>query len=123
MRLVMQGTDANKGVSEANGGSAARDYPEMAARKVMLATIGALASAYDTAEETCDRLVERGEAAREEWEHRSQEMREENRATRSRMRNYVRDLFGSVLDTVDFPSKHDVDAIQVKLNLVNRKLD
>lgn len=96
---------------------------EDAARRAVLAGIGVVASACDTAESTFDRFVSRGEQVRDDWQARTDEVRQRNLGARGRMRESVRTVLDSVFDTVNVPSKTDIDAVNVKLNVLNRKLD
>lgn len=99
------------------------EQTEGTVKRVVLAGIGAAASAYDTAEDTFDRFVDRGQRAQEEWQGRANDVRRRNAGARWRLQEYFRDAMGSMLDSLNIPSKTDVDTINVKLNIVTRKLD
>jgi poly(hydroxyalkanoate) granule-associated protein len=93
------------------------------AERLILAGLGALASAIDSAEETFDRFVDRGAQVQEEFEERAEEVRRQNAGTRGRMREYCRGAMDAFLDGLNVPSKADVDTINVKLNILTRKID
>lgn len=96
---------------------------EYAARRAVLAGIGAVATACDNAETMFDRLANRGERVRQEWRDRTDEMRRQNMGVGGRMRESVRTVMDSVFDSLNVPSKTDIDAVNVKLNLLNTKID
>lgn len=93
------------------------------ARRTVLAGIGAVATACDTAEETFDRLVDRGQQVQAEWQGRTEQFRRQNAGATGRFRDYFRSAMDAFLDGLNVPSKADVDTINVKLNIVTRKLD
>ena len=97
--------------------------PGSIAERVMLASIGVVASACDTAEERFDRFVNRGQQARDDLQSRSEDVRRQNWRARNRARDYFRGAMDMVLDTFNVPSRTDVDTINVKLNILTRKLD
>lgn len=96
---------------------------EGAAKRTVLAGIGAVAVACDQANERFEQLVERGEQVREEWQGKADDIRQQNAGTRSRVRTYLRDAMDVVLNNFNMPSKGDIDTINVKLNILSRKLD
>jgi poly(hydroxyalkanoate) granule-associated protein len=93
------------------------------ARRLVLAGIGAVASVVDTAEQSFDQFVERGEQVRSEWRDRADEVRHQNVGARGRVRDYFRTAMDTFLDGINVPNKADVDTINVKLNILSRKLD
>ncbi|MGI8968964.1 MAG: phasin family protein [Chloroflexota bacterium] len=92
-------------------------------RRVFLAGLGAVAEVRDTVERTVDRLIDRGAQAQEDLRERSQEMRRQRSASRNRIRDLFRSTMDGVLDTISVPSKGDMDTINVKLNILTRKID
>ena len=93
------------------------------ARRAFLAGIGAVALARDNAQETLDRLVVRGEQVQHEWQDRAERVQRQNAGARGRMRDSFRAAMDAFLDAVNVPNKSDVDTINVKLNILSRKLD
>ncbi len=89
-------------------------------RKVMLASIGAVAIAQEEAEDLINRLVERGEIAREEGRKLMQDMM-------AKRREKVEDRFDtrvqSALQKMNVPTKDDLKAVEKKLVELNKKLD
>ncbi|MGH2442044.1 MAG: phasin family protein [Chloroflexota bacterium] len=92
-------------------------------RRFALAGIGALAAACDSAEQTFDRLVDRGEQAQSDLQDRGDVVRRRNARAGGKMREYVRDAVDSVFENLNLPNKTDVDTINVKLNVLTRKIE
>lgn len=99
------------------------EQAEDRARRFMLAGIGAVATACDTAGQTYDRFADRGARVQQEWQERADEIRQQNMGARSRLGEYLRSGMDVFLNTMNIPSKGDIDTINVKLNIVSRKLD
>lgn len=99
------------------------DRAEEAARRVMLAGLGAAALAFDTAEDTFDRLVDRGQQVQDDLEERAREARSGRLIRRTRLGSAFRNAMDAFLDTLAIPNKADVDTINVKLNILTRKID
>jgi poly(hydroxyalkanoate) granule-associated protein len=99
------------------------DRAEETARRMMLAGLGAVAMAVDAAEDTFDRLVDRGERVQSELEERAREARRGRLMRRSRLGNAFRNAMDAFLDTLAVPNKADIDTINVKLNILTRKID
>jgi polyhydroxyalkanoate synthesis regulator phasin len=96
---------------------------DITARQLVLAGIGAVALAYDTANETFARLVGRGQAVTTRVQERADEMKKKNVVSRNRVGEYARTGMDVLLNSLNLPSKGDVDTINVKLNMVVRKMD
>src|SRR5436305_12276535 len=104
---------AREGAQDVNGN----------ARRVWLAGIGVAATACDVAADQFDRFVQRGQRVRQDMQERADEIRRNNTGTRGRMRDYFRQTMDAFLDGVNVPNKTDVDTINVKLNILTRKID
>ncbi len=89
-------------------------------RKVVLASMGAVAIAQDEAEDLINKLVERGEIAREEGRKLMQDMM-------AKRRERVEAQFDARVDTalgrMNVPTKADLKAVEKKLDELNKKLD
>jgi polyhydroxyalkanoate synthesis regulator phasin len=96
--------------------------PDGPARRVVLAGLGAVATACDVANETFDRFVDRGAQAQDHLQQRADDMRMQT-AGRTRVGDAVRSAMNAFLDGINAPNKADVDVINAKLNIVTRKLD
>lgn len=89
-------------------------------RKVMLASIGAVAIAQEEAEDLINKLVERGEIAREEGRKLLDDMMAKRREkARAQFDTRVEEVLGRM----NIPSKADLKALEKKLDELNRKLD
>jgi polyhydroxyalkanoate synthesis regulator phasin len=89
-------------------------------RKVLLASIGAVAVAQEEAEDLINRLVERGEIAREEGRKLMQDMMAKRRETvEAKFDTRVE----SALQKMNVPTKDDLKAVERKLDELNKKLD
>jgi polyhydroxyalkanoate synthesis regulator phasin len=93
------------------------------ARRLILAGIGAVVTALDEAEETYDKFVDRGEQVREEWQGKAEELRHQNEGARYRVRSAFRSAMDAFFDAINVPNKTDVDTINIKLNILTRKVD
>ena len=89
-------------------------------RKVMLASMGAVAIAQEEAEELINKLVERGEIAREEGRKLMQDMMA-NRREKVEGRFDAR--VEGALEKMNVPTKADLKAVEKKLDELNKKLD
>lgn len=92
-------------------------------KRLALAGVGAMASAYDVANETFDRFVDRGEQVQRDLQDRTDDMRRQNARANRRFGDFLRSSMDVFLNRVNLPSKGDVDTINVKLNILTRKLD
>lgn len=89
-------------------------------RKVVLASIGAMAIAQEEAEDLINRLVERGEIAREEGRKLMEDM---SAKRRENARAQFDKRVEATLDRVNVPTKADLRAVEKKLDELNKKLD
>jgi polyhydroxyalkanoate synthesis regulator phasin len=92
-------------------------------RRLTLASVGAVASAYDAANDTFERFVDRGEQVQRELQDRRDDVRRQNAWANRRFGDFLRSSMDVFLNRVNLPSKGDVDTINVKLNILTRKLD
>jgi polyhydroxyalkanoate synthesis regulator phasin len=89
-------------------------------RKVMLASIGAVALAQDEAEDLINRLVERGEIAREEGRKLMDDMMAKRR---QKARAHLDSRVEEALGKMNVPTKADLAAVEKKLDELSKKLD
>ncbi|GAC1406958.1 MAG: phasin family protein [Chloroflexota bacterium] len=105
------------------GSSRTTEAAEIAAKRLVLAGIGAAATVIDRAEDRFERFVDRGQRAQEELQEKTDELKRRNAGTRTRARGTLRSFMDVFLDTLNVPSKGDMDTINVKLNILTRKID
>ena len=96
---------------------------ETVGKQFVLAGIGAAATAMDRAQDTFDRFVDRGERVQRDLQDRAEDTRRDYGTTSRRSRDYFRSAMTMFLDSLNVPSKADVDVINAKLNILTRKLD
>jgi polyhydroxyalkanoate synthesis regulator phasin len=89
-------------------------------RKVLLASIGAVAVAQDEAEDLINKLVERGEIAREEGRKLVEDMTAKRR---QKVEAQFDSRVESALEKMNVPTKADLKAVEKKLDQLNQKLD
>lgn len=92
-------------------------------RKVLLATIGAAAIAQDEIEAFVNRLVERGEIAERDGKTLVHEMKEKRKTRSMRWEEEINKNVTDVLDRMNIPTKADVDALNMRLAELSRKID
>ena len=91
-----------------------------AARKVLLAGMGAVALTQDEADKFVDKLVERGEIARQDAKKLVREVAEKrSKRGRDELDKRVQDL----LDRMNVPTKADIEALSVKVATLTEKVD
>ena len=89
-------------------------------RKVVLASMGAVAIAQEEAEDLINKLVERGEIAREEGRKLMQDMMAKRR---EKVEAEFDSRVESALHKMNVPTKDDLKAVERKLDELNKKLD
>ncbi len=91
-----------------------------AARKVLLAGMGAVALTQDEAEKFVDKLVERGEIARKDAQKLVREVAEKrSKRGKDELDKRVQDL----LDRMNVPTKADIEALSEKIAALTEKVD
>jgi hypothetical protein len=93
------------------------------ARNMYLAMLGAIGIFWDGWDDTVNRLVRRGEELQGELQSRAQDAHWETMRPSARMGDSVQMLSRTIRDQLDIPSKSEIDAMNVKLNILMRKLD
>lgn len=94
-----------------------------AARRVLLAGIGAVALAQDEMEEFVGRLVERGEIAEKEGRQLVREMRERRKQAAKKAEDRVSKRVEEALDRMDVPTRADIEALSEKITALSKKVD
>ena len=89
-------------------------------RKVVLASIGAVAIAQEEAEDLINKLVERGEIAQEEGRKLVQDMMAKRR---EKAEAQFDKRVEATIDRMNVPTKADLRAVEKKLDELNKKLD
>lgn len=94
-----------------------------AARKVLLAGIGAVALAQDEVEDFVDRLIERGEIAEKDGRKLVREVMDKRKKEASKAEDEVTKRVENVLDRMSVPSKADIETLSEKITQLSKKID
>jgi poly(hydroxyalkanoate) granule-associated protein len=94
-----------------------------AARKVMLASIGAAALAQDEGEEFINRLIERGEIAEQDGRKLMHEMMDKRKQKMSKVQGSASSHIEEVLQRMNVPTKADIEMLSQKVAELAEKLD
>ncbi len=94
-----------------------------ASRKVLLASIGAIALAQDEIEDFVDRLVERGEIAEKDGKKLVREVMDKRRKQTKEAEDELSKRVEDILDRLSVPSKADIEALGDKISSLSRKVD
>jgi len=93
------------------------------ARRIVLASIGAIAITHDEMEEFIDKLVERGEIAKKDGERLLNEVRERRGKhlglDESRFQQRIEELLGRM----KVPAKKDFEELNAKISTIEKKID
>jgi polyhydroxyalkanoate synthesis regulator phasin len=91
-----------------------------AARKVLLASVGAVALAQDEVEDFVNRLVERGEIAEKDGKKLVGDwMEKRKKVTERELDKRIEEL----LHRVNVPTKSDIEALSAKITALTKKVD
>ena len=94
-----------------------------AARKVLLASIGAVALAQDEIEDFINRLVERGEIAEKDGRKLLREVMDRRKKDADKAEDVVSKRVEEILDRMSVPTKSDIEALGDKIALLSKKVD
>jgi len=94
-----------------------------AARKVLLAAIGAVALAQEEIEDFVNKLVDRGEIAEKDGKKLVRELMERRKKEAEKAEEELSKSVESVLDRMNVPSKADIDALSEKITALTKKIE
>jgi polyhydroxyalkanoate synthesis regulator phasin len=94
-----------------------------AARKVLLASMGAMALAQEELEDFVSKLVERGEIAEKDGKKLVREMMEKRKKEAKRAEGEMDKRIEELLDRMNVPSKSDIEALSAKITALTKKVD
>ncbi len=94
-----------------------------AARKVLLASIGAMALAQEEIEDFINKLVERGEIAEKDGKRLFHELTEKRKKSTQRAEDEVASRVEEILDRMSIASKSDLDALSKKIASLTKMID
>jgi len=95
-------------------------------RKLLLASVGAVALTRDEVESFVNKLVERGELAQKDAEKLLKEMQARVRESRPQVQKVgerVEQGVEEFLNRLNIPSKHDIDELSAKIAQLSARVD
>jgi len=94
-----------------------------ASRRVLLASIGAIALAQDEIEDFVEKLVERGEIAEKDGKKLVREVIDKRKKDVSKAEDEFNKRIDEVVARMDVPTKGDIDALGEQINELSDKVD
>ena len=94
-----------------------------ASRRVLLASIGAIALAQDEIEDFVEKLVERGEIAEKDGKKLVREVIDKRKKDVSKAENELNKRIDEVVERMDVPTKADIDALGDQIDELSNKVD
>jgi poly(hydroxyalkanoate) granule-associated protein len=94
-----------------------------AARRVLLASMGAMALAQEEMEDFVSKLVERGEIAEKDGKKLVREMMDKRKKEAKKAESEVDKRIEELLDRMNVPSKSDIEALSAKITALTKKVD
>jgi poly(hydroxyalkanoate) granule-associated protein len=92
-------------------------------RRVMLASIGAMALTRDELQAFIDKLIERGEVAEEEGKKLMNELMEKRKKKTDEAQDMAVQRVQEVLDQMNIPTRADINALGEKITSLSKKID
>ncbi len=92
-------------------------------RKVLLASIGAVALAQDEMEDFVNKLVERGQIAEQDGRKLLKDVMERRRRTTAKAEEGLDKRVEELLARMNVPTKADVEALSAKITALTKKVD
>lgn len=94
-----------------------------AARKVLLASIGAVALAQDEMEDFINKLVERGEIAEKDGKKLFHELMEKRKKSTEKVEDEIASRVEEALDRMNIASKSDLETLSKKITTLTKIID
>ncbi len=108
---------------EKSNGAEERNPMLDAARKVLLAGIGAVALAQEEIEDFVNRLIERGEIAEKDGKKLVREVIDRRKKDAEKAEDQVTKRAEEILDRMSVPTKADIDTLGDKIAALSKKVD
>ena len=93
------------------------------ARKIVLASIGAVAVAQEEIEEFVNKLVDRGEIAEKDGKRLMRDVMEKRKKGTKKAEDELEKRMEVLLDRMNVPTKTDIDALGTKITALTKKVD
>ncbi len=110
-------------VVEKEGKEGERSPLYEATRRVMLASIGAVALAQEELEQFVSKLVERGELAEKDGKKLVREVMDKRKKDAQKAESELEKRMEEILARMNVPSKSDIDALSAKITALTKKVD
>lgn len=110
-------------VEKEKNGADERNPMLEAARKVLMAGIGAVALAQDEIEDFVNRLIERGEIAEKDGRKLVREVMDRRKKDAEKAEDEVSKRVEEVLDKMSVPTKSDIETLGDKISALSKKVD
>lgn len=94
-----------------------------ATRKVLLASMGAVALAQEEMESFVSKLVERGELAEKDGKKLMRDVMEKRKKEAQKAEDQLDKRVEELLDRMNVPSKSDIEALSAKITALTKKVD
>jgi poly(hydroxyalkanoate) granule-associated protein len=94
-----------------------------AVRKVLLASVGAVALAQDEVEDFVSKLVDRGEIAEKDGRSLVRDMVEKRKKQTAKAEQELDQRIEELLHRMNVPSKGDIEALSAKVTELSAKVD
>jgi len=94
-----------------------------ATRKVLLASMGAVALAQEELENFVNKLVERGEIAERDGKQLVRDVMERRRKETQKAEDELEKRMEDLLDRMNVPTKSDIEALSAKITTLSKKVD
>lgn len=105
-----------------NGKEERRPIFELA-RKMLLASVGAMALAQDEAEDFVNRLVERGEIAEKDGRKLVKEMIDRRKKESQKAEDEMSKRVQDALERLNVPTKADIEVLGDKITTLTKKIE
>jgi poly(hydroxyalkanoate) granule-associated protein len=115
-------TEKSAVAESTNGKEESRPLFDLA-RKVLLASIGAMALAQDEVEDFVNRLVERGELAEKDGRKLVKEVMDRRKKETRKAEDEMGKRVQEALDRLNVPTKADIEALGDKIATLTKKVD
>jgi len=93
------------------------------ARKVLLASIGAVALTQEEIEKIVAKLVERGEIAEKDGKKLIRDVTEKRKKESKKAEEEMNKQLEALLDRMNVPTKSDIEALSAKITALSKKVD
>jgi poly(hydroxyalkanoate) granule-associated protein len=94
-----------------------------ASRKLMLASVGAVALAQDELEALAKRLVERGQIAEQDGRRVVRDIMERRRRETQKAEDEMERRVEDLLQRMNVPTKSDIETLSAKIEALSKKVD